>query len=182
MPNDYSVRPFLVPRPGERPPHPINTLPPELIQKIASLSVTRRAIYNTYLNSLETLRRLHNRITEIENHNDRVARQIMANNPNATEDEWLFLIEEELEDFHEEYANILEEDIPAAKNFTKAAGENIAAHATKMSLGLGKLLPEKKIPLPTPVLVSQVGPSVPVPEPTDPPPTLQPGIPVAYPV
>jgi len=181
MPNDYSVRPFLVPRPGERPPHPINTLPPELIQKIASLSVTRRAIYNTYLNSLETLRGFDNIIREMENHNEEVVRQIMADNPNATGEELQLLVDEELENINDPNLNIRYAH-ETAKNFTKAAGENIAAHATKMSLGLGKLLPEKKIPLPTPVLVSQVGPSVPVPEPTDPPPTLQPGIPVAYPV
>ena len=181
MPNDYSVRPFLVPRPGERPPHPINTLPPELIQKIASLSVTRRAIYNTYLNSLETLRGFDNIIREMENHNEEVVCQIMADNPNATGEELQLLVDEELENINDPNLNIRYAH-ETAKNFTKAAGENIAAHATKMSLGLGKLLPEKKIPLPTPVLVSQVGPSVPVPEPTDPPPTLQPGIPVAYPV
>jgi len=181
MPNDYSVRPFLVPRPGERPPHPINTLPPELIQKIASLSVTRRAIYNTYLNSLETLRGFDNIIREMENHNEEVVRQIMADNPNATGEELQLLVDEELENINDPNLNIRYAH-ETAKNFTRTIGTNIAAHATNMSLGLGRLLPEKKIPLPTPVLVSQVGPSVPVPEPTDPPPTLQPGIPVAYPL
>ena len=182
MPNDYRARPFLVPRPGERPPHPINTLPAELIKKIAVYAITTKPIYDTYLDSLETLKGFHNVIREIENHNEGVVRQIIADNPNATENELTLLVEEELEDVHEQYANIVMEQIPNAKNFTNSIGRNIATYATDIHLGLGRLLSEKKVPLPTPVLVSQSGPSVPVPEPTDPPPTLRPGIPVAYPV
>ena len=181
MPNNYSVRPFLVPKPKEKPPHPINTLPPELVQRIATYATTRRDIYNTYLKSLQTLRGLENRIREMENRNEEVVNQIIANNPNATDEELELLVDEELENLNDPNLNI-PYAYENAKNFTRAAGQDIAAHATNMSLGLGRLLPEKKIPLPTPVLVSQVGPSVPVPEPTDPPPTLQPGIPVAYPV